>query len=217
MDHEYSILNHDRGQVLLWIGSTIAIGAALYARYIGLIQLTTAATFPTVNAALPASLDFGTAWGVIYWFFNRWGWRIPVIRHCLDLATIAGHWQVAGITEGPTEALDSSGPRPWKGEITIVQTWTRIYITLQTANSRSQSTSAAIQSSPDGTVKLMYSYSNDPSMSSASREGLKRHSGYCELIFNPKQKKADGFYFNNLGRITFGAMQLSQATQGESS
>lgn len=218
MDHEYSILNHDRGQVLLWIGSAIALGAALYARYIGLIQLTVGVVHPSLSGVIPATLDFGTAWGFIYWLFNRWGWRIPLVRHCLDLPSIAGRWQVAGSTEGPVEALEGAAPRPWQGEVTIVQTWTRIYITLKTSQSQSRSTSAAVQSLPDGTVRLMYSYGNDPTMSAASRDGLKRHTGYCELVFKPKQKQAEGWYFNNLGRVTFGSMNLSQSlAQGEAS
>lgn len=213
MDHEYSILNHDRGQVLLKIGSLIAIAAGAYTSYLGVINSFLAPRWPGLGVHLPATLDFTIAWGLMYVGFNRYGWKFPGVRHLLDLPKIDGTWLVSGITEGPQENLPPTGnPRPWSGEVVVVQTWTRIFIKLRTANSASVSKSAAVQMQPDGSIKLMYSYGNEPNMGTASRDNLKAHVGYCELMFDPERKQAHGHYFNNMGRVSYGTMELTRKT-----
>jgi hypothetical protein len=213
MDHEYSILNHDRGRVLLLIGSLIAIAAGVYTSYVGVAKSLISHYWPSFGVHLPATLDFTTAWALMYAGFNRLCWKLPGIRHVLDLPKIDGTWLVSGITEGPQENLLPNGnPRSWSGEVVVVQTWTRIFIKLRTANSASVSKSAAVQMQPDGTIKLMYSYGNEPNMGAASRDNLKAHVGYCELVFDPEHKQARGHYFNNIGRVSYGTMELTRKT-----
>lgn len=53
----------------------------------------------------------------------------------------------------------------------------------------------------------MYSYRNEPAI---GQKELNPHVGYCELNFDESVTKADGDYFNNKGRTTFGRMALTR-------
>ncbi|SPB18906.1 hypothetical protein NOV72_06111 [Caballeronia novacaledonica] len=56
----------------------------------------------------------------------------------------------------------------------------------------------------------MYSYANTPSVQGRTTDGLESHYGYCELTFSDDGKRAEGFYFNNMGRFTYGDMRLTK-------
>ncbi|MBK8752960.1 MAG: hypothetical protein IPL99_15600 [Candidatus Competibacteraceae bacterium] len=50
-----------------------------------------------------------------------------------------------------------------------------------------------------------------PSKPSCSRETeSQKHQGSVEVIFNESLEKAEGHYFNTLGRYTFGQMALTK-------
>lgn len=51
----------------------------------------------------------------------------------------------------------------------------------------------------------MYRYRNDPKINEAE---LGAHVGFAELLFAKDLKSAEGDYFNNKGRYTFGTMRI---------
>jgi hypothetical protein len=51
----------------------------------------------------------------------------------------------------------------------------------------------------------MYSYQNEPRIGEPE---LRSHVGYCELQLAEDLQSAEGDYFNNRGRVTFGRMKL---------
>ena len=53
----------------------------------------------------------------------------------------------------------------------------------------------------------MYSYRNEPKI---GEKDLYQHIGYCDLTFNASADAAEGQYFNNKGRVTYGRMKLTR-------
>ncbi|KVD08038.1 hypothetical protein WI80_14610 [Burkholderia ubonensis] len=210
-EHEYSILDHDRGRVFQYIGTAITILATLYTASLGLLGNLVTHLYPGIWAFIPKTVDNGVAFAVLYFLFNRWFWRKWLCKKLFGLHDLEGNWTVNGTTLGPAEALPADGsPRQWTGTLTIKQKWTRIAVRLKTANSESFSRSAAVQDDDGGAV-LMYSYSNDPTARARATENLQWHRGYCELKFCKDGRTATGFYFNNMGRVTHGEMTLVKA------
>ncbi|HDR9009720.1 TPA: hypothetical protein QDB08_002690 [Burkholderia vietnamiensis] len=209
-DHEYSILNHDRGQIFQYIGTCITLIAAFYTARLGLIGHIVERFHPGASQVLPKTIDTAVAFSILYFVFNRWVWRNWVCRKVLHYHDVSGSWRVDGVTLGPKEALgaNSAGPN-WRGTIKINQQWTKIGVHLKTASSESFSKSAALQD-VNGEALLMYSYGNQPSTGAHVNQGLSAHLGYCELRFSEDGKTAKGMYFNNLGRVTFGEMTLTK-------
>jgi hypothetical protein len=210
-DHEYSILDHDRGQIFQYIGTGITILAALYTAGWGFAGQLVTKLFPSIWSGIPKTLDTTLAFTVLYFVFNRWFWRNWICRKFFHFHDISGEWTVVGTTLGPAESLQPAGTaRPWTGTIKINQQWTKIGVRLQTPSSESFSKSAAVQDI-DGQALLMYSYSSDPSARARNNDSLEAHRGYCELKFNADGRSATGFYFNNMGRVTYGEMLLTKA------
>ncbi|MFM0048354.1 Cap15 family cyclic dinucleotide receptor domain-containing protein [Caballeronia grimmiae] len=210
-DHEYSILDHDRGRIFQYIGMGITAAAALYAAGVGLTGQLLTKWFPAIWSFIPKTLDTTLAFAVLYFLFNKFFWRLSICRRFFDFHDVSGEWTVTGTTLGPAEALQPEGtPRQWTGTIKIKQQWTKIGVHLCTQTSESFSRSASVQD-VDGQALLMYSYSNDPSARARAADGLQVHRGYCELKFNADGRSATGFYFNNMGRVTHGEMHLTKA------
>lgn len=210
-DHEYSILDHDRGQIFQYIGTAITILATLYAAGWGLAGQLVTRLFPSIWSGIPKTLDTTLAFTALYFLFNRWFWRNWICRKFFHFHDISGEWTVVGTTLGPAESLQQDGAaRPWSGSIKINQQWTKIGVRLQTPSSESFSKSAAVQDA-DGRALLMYSYTSDPSARARATDGLEAHRGYCELTFAEDGRSATGFYFNNMGRVTYGEMRLTKA------
>lgn len=210
MEHEYSILDHDRGRVFNYIGILITILAAGYAAGVGLVSQVMAHFAPHIWGFVPKAIDGGLAFGIIYAGFNKYFWKASICRAIFGYRDISGDWEVQGTTLGPLEALDDGKVRNWHATITISQQWTRISVRQQRPdNSASYSRSAALQRKGDETL-LMYSYDNSPSMEARHKDGLQTHTGYCEIMFAVDGKTAQGSYFNNLGRFTHGTLKLTK-------
>lgn len=206
--HEYSVIGHDRAKVgrFVWIAAT-TLGAAIVAgmHWIqGLLQIIGVpnrfqqfASF-TVSAA--------TLYSLSYWLFNQWIWKMSLVSKFVGVADISGKWQCEGVTKGSSEGPMLVDTR-WEAEITIVQKWDKILIYLRSPSSKSDSVSASLIRKEGIGHVLMYSYRNE---AAANSQKLHSHVGYCELHFSEDLTHAEGDYFNNLGRVTWGRMQLTK-------
>ena len=142
----------------------------------------------------------GLVYTALYWLFDRQVWKLPGVRRILQVPNLAGRWHC----DGQTLNEDKSVRFNWQGEVTIIQSWDRIRVRLQTSQSASNSISAALVYDESGPI-LMYNYENEPQIE--ERE-LTRHRGFVEFTFNPNLRAARGEYFNGQGRFTFGVMHL---------
>jgi hypothetical protein len=201
--HEYALLG---GVSRAKIGRYIGIAAASISAGIVFLLLTAVdiAKAAGVPATLPPSVlslvGAGAVFSVLYWFFDRYVWSWGVIAQLLKVPDLRGEWEV----KGKTLYSDGKVQYEWDGKIAISQSWDKIRVRLKTAQSGSNSISAAlIFDEIDGYI-LLYHYINEPKLG----ESLSSHRGFAELLFSKDLQSASGEYFNGHGRFTFGNLEL---------
>ena len=140
-------------------------------------------------------VGFSLIFGGLYILFDRVLWKlIP----CIKAQNLDGVYECNGISRGPNKL--------WEGTIKIKQTWSKIYISLQTVSSTSKSFMANVHVDDNGTVILHYCYRNDPN---GSIEELKKHEGTAEITFDGNT--ISGKYYNYpLDRQNFGTLTLNK-------
>lgn len=205
--HEYSISGHSRTTVGRWLfwGSLILAGVATW-MITGLVELAQIIGLGTAWADKTASLlTAGAIFPLGYLTINNWVWKMSWVKLLFGLPNIGGEWDCKGVT------LDENGgiKYEWIATILISQTWEKIHVHLKTAQSESNSITAAVIKLPTGNFKLIYTYRNEPRI---GEPALHQHSGCCELEFDSMESAAEGEYFNNRGRITHGRMTLKRKT-----
>ena len=140
-------------------------------------------------------VGFSVFFGILYIFFDRVLWKlIPGMK----VQNLNGVYECKGIS--------SHVSKSWEGIFKIKQTWSKIYISLQTDSSTSKSFMANINVDDNGTVILYYCYRNDPN---GTVEGLKKHEGTSEIIFDGNS--ISGKYYNYpLDRQNHGTLSLTR-------
>lgn len=205
-EHEYALLG--------------AMNRAHVGRYLGLISASVSAFIVYLllsavdlahrlgwNASLTPSIlslaGAATVFTALYWLFDRFAWKRRFLSLVIKVPDIAGQWDCHGQTVNP----DGSPGYSWKATVTILQSWDRIRVLLKTAQSTSNSVSAALICDDADAYRLLYHYRNDPRIGEVE---LKSHLGFGELVFARDLRSADGEYFNGHGRNTFGTMKLKR-------
>lgn len=203
--HEYSVIGHSRATIGRYLGTAAGLLASLtavvvaasldLARTLGISDGTTHVVIFPLNAAAFYFLG--------HLVFEKWIWRKKTVQALIDVPDLNGEW----FCEGETKQQDGTSGQSWQGTVTISQTWEKIRVYLDTGQSRSRSKSASLVKEPGRGYILMYSYQNEPRIGEPE---LRAHVGYCELQLNEDLSSAEGDYFNNKGRITFGRMTLTR-------
>ena len=206
LEHEYSLLGgFNRSHVGRWLAGFAAIVSAVIVFVV--LSLVDVAASLGLNVNLPPTAlslaGAGAVYGVLYFALDRYFWRKPMIGALLKVPDLAGTWLVNGTP------LESDIAQPWNGRMTIVQTWDKLRIHLEAAQSNSDSLSAALQHDAAVGYRLMYHYRNQPDVAARN---LAPHHGFAELTFAPDCQSAKGDYFNGRGRNTFGTMTLTRET-----
>ncbi|MDP9412547.1 MAG: hypothetical protein M3Q08_00255 [Pseudomonadota bacterium] len=204
LDHEYALVGgFNRSHVGRWMQQVAALVSAA-AVFLLLTLVDLAHTFG-VDAKLPpvvlAAFGAGAVYAALYFVFEKWLWKLGPLGRLLNVPNLAGKWSCEGLGK------DQDPPRPWSGTATIVQSWDRIRVHLQTAQSSSDSVAAALIHDAAAGHRLMYHYRNHPRI--GERE-LSAHHGFAELTFAADGRFATGEYFNGRGRNTFGTMTLER-------
>lgn len=201
--HEYAVIGLDRTAIGRYLGTAAGLMAS------------TAAILATLGFDMATRLGFSEAGSslvifplnatVVYFFghlaFNKWIWRRKSVQAILGVPDLNGEWECHGLTKDNEGAVTYE----WKATVTITQTWEKIRVYLSTGQSSSRSKSASLVKEPGRGYVLMYSYQNEPRIGEPE---LRAHVGYCELQLSEDLMVAEGDYFNNKGRITFGRMKL---------
>lgn len=205
-EHEYAILggiNRAKiGRYLTIVAASVSAGVVFL-----LLTVVDIAQRFGVPANLPPSVlslvGAGAIFTVLYALFDRYIWRWPPLSRLLMVPCLAGEWHCDGQTLTP----EGQPSFKWEGRITITQSWDKIRVRLKTAQSGSNSISAAMLYDAVDGYKLLYHYRNDPNIDEPE---LKSHSGFAELIFDKDCRSAHGQYFNGHGRFTFGRLHLTR-------
>ncbi|KUM25065.1 hypothetical protein AU467_27705 [Mesorhizobium loti] len=206
LEHEYTVLGGiNRARVGHYLGIVSGLVAAGVV-FVLLSLVDIAKTFG-IAANLPPSVlslvSAGTVFVALYWFLEKYAWKWWPLASVLKVPNLAGEWAVKGETINP----DGSNGYAWDATITIIQSWDRIRVRLKSAQSGSNSTSAAlIYDQADG-FRLFYSYKNDPNINEVD---LKSHRGSADISFAKDLRSGSGEYFNGHGRYTFGKMALTR-------
>lgn len=202
MDREYAILggiNRSKvGRYIYVAASTVSAGIVfLLLAFVDIAQRW--GTNVNVPPGLLALVGAATVYLGLYALFDRYIWKIKRVQGLLKLPDLSGRWQCAGLT------LEKEPNLEWFGTIVIVQSWDKIRLRLETAQSRSDSQAAALQHDSAAGFRLFYHYTNAPKI---GEQNLSGHHGFAEIIFSADLKTASGEYFNGRGRNTFGKMTL---------
>ncbi|MBL8889747.1 MAG: hypothetical protein JNL67_07190 [Planctomycetaceae bacterium] len=190
MMHDYSMRGHPRERLVF------LLAAAAF-------SLMPLATTLQGWLGVGVALSSFTLFSGLFVLFDRYLWRIGFLRRLFGLPDLNGRWSCVGAQ------IDTCGNKikEWNATITIKQTWSRLSIALHNDSSRSRSGPASIESDEGHGYRLLYTYNNEPM---PGDKALTPHRGACELIFNIECSSADGVYFNDHNRQSFGRMKLTK-------
>ncbi len=202
MEHEYALIGgYNRSHVGRWLGGAAALISGLIVFLV--LSAVDLAKALGLNVNLPPTLlslvGAGAVYACLYWAFDRFAWRCVPLGRLLKVPNLAGVWECEG------RPLESDVAQPWSGEVTIIQSWDKLRLHLETKQSTSNSISAALQYDAAVGYRLMYHYRNSPRVGEPLLAG---HHGFAELTFALDEQSATGDYFNGRGRNTFGTLQL---------
>ena len=191
--HDYAIDSRERVLVVRMLFVVSALVAGIAAMLIPADLLPMRWLLPLPSIAL--------VFGVSYWAFDNWLWRWHFLRflRLISVPDLRGKW-TGTIASSYTEFGDQQPVT-----VTIDQTWTKIAVRLNTAESRSWSVTASIlTNSPEGLV-LTYLFDNDPEAESAMT--MQRFRGTTVLV-KTAADQLQGYYYTGRGRETHGSIKL---------
>ena len=188
--HDYSLRGHPRERLIFYIAA---------AAFSLMPLITTLKGWIGVGVAITTFAIFS----VLFVLVDRVVWRMGLVRRLFRIPDLNGDWDCIG------SQIDEHGnvTNEWAASVSISQTWSRISVALQTGSSRSRSGPASIECDEGHGFRLLYTYQNEPA---PGQQPLSPHRGTCELIFDNTCQAADGLYFNDHNRKSFGRMKLTR-------
>ena len=156
--------------------------------------------FEILGLSISALLSFTILWNL----FSKVLWKLLYKIKIIQIPNLSGYWDCSG--EGKKYS-DTNEKNNWFGEIQILQEYEKISIKLTTSESKSHSYSLVgdIEIRDKNEIVLSYMYENEPFK---TEEGLKQHKGFCRLIFNLSNNTANGHYYTDNDRSSYGTMRL---------
>ena len=139
--------------------------------------------------------------GVSYWAFDNWLWQWPFLRvlRLISVPDLRGTWT------GTIASSYTDFEKTQSVTVTIGQTWTKMAVRLNAAESRSWSiTASVLTNAPEGLV-LTYLYDNDPEADSV--RAMQRFRGTTVLV-RTAPGRLEGYYYTGRGRETHGSIKL---------
>lgn len=136
----------------------------------------------------------------LYWLFNKYLWKLNIKGMRLSsVPDIRGSWKghLSSNYAGGTEK---------RAVLYIRQTWTDIFIELETDTSRSGSTMAALNTSDSQEGGLKYEFKNEPTPSAL--DTMQPIRGTAHLRLTPNGRRLEGEYYTGRGRGTVGKMSF---------
>ncbi|MBS0213165.1 MAG: hypothetical protein JSR26_08325 [Proteobacteria bacterium] len=143
----------------------------------------------------------GAIYAGLIFLYEQWGWRwLSTIKN------LNGTW-VGSITT--THNGGTSVPCVMR----LRQTWTRMAIELETEQSRSRTTMAALYDEQPGDVGLKYEYVSEPR--NLAVQTMHAHRGVCTLAIttDSEEVRLSGDYFTGRGRETRGEITLHRVSR----
>jgi len=145
-----------------------------------------------------------TVFYVLFWCHRHFLWRAGTRLGVLHAADLNGTWE--GTLHSSFED-DFDGGHSFT--LHIEQEWTRISVEAQTESSRSESTSAFLESDRSGS-ELTYTYRNRPKPS--SEDDMAAHEGTAKLRLKEEDRLV-GRYYTGEGRDQYGEIDVTRQSQ----
>ncbi len=203
-DHEYALLGgQNRATIGRWVASLSAlISGGLVFLLLSAVDL---ANQFGLDVNLPPSIlslvGAGMIYAVLYRVFDKHVWKWSYVAKLLKVPNLAGKWDCEGTP------LSNGKASVWRGTMTIVQSWDKIYVHVATENSTSHSVAAALVFDTVEGYRLLYHYRNEPRL---ALNDMAPHHGFAELLFEAGEQAGSGEYFNGRGRNSFGTMKVAR-------
>ncbi|MCS4044568.1 hypothetical protein GGQ00_003028 [Salinibacter ruber] len=144
-----------------------------------------------------------TVFYAAFWCFRHVLWRGLSWIGLLDVNDLNGTWE-GTLRTSHGDNFDEEYPFT----LHIEQEWTRISVEAQTESSRSESTSAFLESDQSGS-ELTYTYRNRPKPS--SEEGMAAHEGTAKLRLKEEDRLV-GRYYTGEGREQYGEIEVTRVS-----
>ena len=206
--HDYSVRNESKKIAYYWIS---AISILITPVLVGLLEKLLTKV-PILNelyqqiSLLGFSISSVLIFTLIWLLFSKIGWKILAKIRVGKIPDISGTWICNG--EGKKYS-DSNDINNWNGIIQIEQEYEKLSVKLTTEESKSHSYSLVgdIEVRDKNEIILSYMYENEPFK---TEEGLTQHKGFCRLIFDLQNKTANGRYYTDNDRSSYGTMSLKK-------
>ena len=191
--HDYAIDSRERVFVvrILFMASALVSGIAAVLIPADLLPMRWLLPIPSIVLVF----------GVSYWAFDNWLWRWRFLRflRLISVPNLRGEWT------GTIASSYTDFEKTQSVTVAIEQTWTKMAVRLNAAESRSWSITASIlTSAPEGLV-LTYLFDNDPEAESVGT--MQRFRGTTVLV-RTAADQMEGYYYTGRGRETHGSIKL---------
>lgn len=199
--HAYAIDSDERKVVPFYMAAVSIFAAWGFYGILGLLKL----SLPWWIEA-PSALFF---YGLIYGVFENWLWRWDLLRkiNVVKVPDLRGRWQghAASSFDQHSQRLDAT--------IEIKQSWTKISITMETANSKSNSLIAGITTESPGGPTINHEYCNEPK--SNAQTGMHAHRGTARLVFKKENNTEmfEGEYYSGRDRQNHGSLHFKRISK----
>ena len=146
--------------------------------------------------------SFAGCYSVLYWLFDRYVWRLGLLRRLklFQLPDLDGKWV------GEVESSYSQDGRAYSVSVVILQRWSKVLVRLETEHSRSRSVAATLRTIDLPNPELSYQYVNEPKPNAPGTMEMHRGTATLELIGS----SFEGGYYTGRGRGEVGTVTLSR-------
>ena len=147
--------------------------------------------------------SFAGCYSVLYWLFDRYLWRLGLLRRLglIRLPNLNGKWV------GAVESSYNQDGRAHSVSVVVMQRWSKVLVRLETENSRSHSVMASLRTVDLPNPELSYQFVNEPKSNAPGTMGMHRGTATLELIGSG----LEGDYYSGRGRGEVGTIKLRKS------
>ena len=144
--------------------------------------------------------SFAGCYSVLYWLFDRYLWRLGLLRRLrlFRLPDLNGTW------DGVVESSYNPDAGAHRVSVVIVQHWSKIVLRFETEHSRSTTTTGRLRTGDLPNPELSYQYVNEPKPNAPVTMEMHRGTATLELT----DFGLEGDYYTGRGRGEVGTVEL---------
>lgn len=204
--HDYSVQGFNKIKIIYWLAVISIIITPIISNFVfPFLQRISLKTGIAELATFSISGFF--VFSSLWLLFSKFVWKLPFIKYLIKVPNIAGKWNCIGVGK---KYNDNSISNDWKGVVIIEQSVEKLLVRIKSEKSTSQSVSVFgnLKKISESEYILTYMYENEPFV---KEETLHRHSGFCRITFDIKNKTAIGNYYTDTDRKSYGTINLTKS------